>query len=208
MLYRRHDAPRSDEDWKGFLLEHRFGQLVAGGDGSSPPFVIPAHFSYDGGATIRLHLARENPVWEALERNPVAVMAVLDAYAFIPSYWSEPNPYGVGTSYYAAVQAIGTCRFVDDAAELADLIRYQLRDLQPEGGQDPPLNPEDRPYLQMLGQIRGIELRITDVRAKFKFGGNKPESRRREIVDRLADRNEGLDPLVRETILRDLEGPR
>ena len=157
---------------------------------------------------IRLHLARENAVWEALEQNPVALMSVVDAYAFIPSYWSEPKPYGVGTSYYAAVQAIGTCRFVDDAAELADLIRHQLRDLQPEGGQDPPLDAEDRPYVQMLGQIRGIELHITDVRAKFKFGGNKPESRRCEIADRLAERNEGLDPIVRETVLRALERPR
>ena len=206
MLYRRHDAPRSDDEWKAFLLDHRFGQLVAGGDGSDPPFVIPAHFSYDGDATIRLHLHRENPAWTALERNPVAVMAVLDAYAFIPSYWSEPKPYGVGTSYYAAVQAIGTCRFVDDPEELADLLRVQLGDMQPEGGQDPPLNTEDRPYLQMLGQIRGIELSITDVRAKFKFGGNKPESRRREIVDRLASRNEGLDELARDRILRELQG--
>ena len=204
MLYRRHDAPRSDEDWRRFLLEHRFGQLVAGGDCSSPPFVIPAHFSYDGDATIRLHLARENPVWEALEQNRVAVMAVLDAYAFIPSYWSEPKPYGVGTSYYAAVQAVGTCRFVDDPGELAELIRHQLRDLQSEGGQEPPLDAEDRPYLQMLGQIRGIEMRITDVRAKFKFGGNKPDSLRREIADRMSERNEVLEPLVRENSLREL----
>jgi nitroimidazol reductase NimA-like FMN-containing flavoprotein (pyridoxamine 5'-phosphate oxidase superfamily) len=136
VLYRRHDAPRSEEQWKAFLLEHRFGQLVAAGDGSEPPFVIPAHFSYDGDGTIRLHLHRDNPVWKALEQNPVAVMAVLDAYAFIPSYWNEPKPYGVATSFYAAVQAIGTCRFVDEPEELADLIGYQLRDLQPEGGQD------------------------------------------------------------------------
>jgi transcriptional regulator len=150
VLYRRHDAPRSEEQWKAFLLEHRFGQLVAAGDGSEPPFVIPAHFSYDGDAMIRLHLHRDNPVWKALEQNPVAVMAVLDAYAFIPSYWNEPMPYGVATSFYAAVQAIGTCRFVDDPDELADLIGYQLRDLQPESGQDPPLNAEERLYLQML----------------------------------------------------------
>jgi transcriptional regulator len=205
VLYRRHDAPRSEEQWRAFLLEHRFGQLVAAGDGSEPPFVIPAHFSYDGDGTIRLHLHRDNPVWKALEQNPVAVMAVLDAYAFIPSYWNEPKPYGVATSFYAAVQAIGTCRFVDDPDELADLIGYQLRDLQPEGGQDPPLNAEERPYLQMLKQIRGIELKISDVRAKFKFGGHKPAERRREIADRLGERADGLDVVVRDIMLRDVE---
>jgi transcriptional regulator len=205
VLYRRHDAPSSDEQWKAFLLEHRFGQLVAAGDGSKPPFVVPAHFSYDGDATIRLHLHRDNPVWEALERNPVTEMAVLDAYAFIPSYWNEPGPYGVATSFYAAVQAIGTCRFVDGPHELADLIGYQLRDLQPEGGQDPPLTAEKQPYLQMLKQIRGIELHITDVRAKFKFGGHKPAERRREIADRLGERADALDLVVRDVVLRDVE---
>ena len=197
MLYRRHDAPRDDEEWRAFLRDHRFGQLVAGGGGGGPPFVVPAHFSYDGDSTIRLHLARENPVWEALERDPVAVMAVLDAYAFIPSYWSEPKPYGVGTSYYASVQAIGNCRPIDDPAELAALLRIQLADMQPEGGQDPPLDADDRAYRAMLRQIRGIELTITDVRAKFKFGGNKARERRQEIADRLAERDEGLDERAR-----------
>jgi hypothetical protein len=45
VLYRRHDAPRSEEQWRAFLLEHRFGQLVAAGNGSEPPFVIPAHWT-------------------------------------------------------------------------------------------------------------------------------------------------------------------
>ena len=133
-------------------------------------------------------------------------MAVVDAYAFIPSYWNEPRPYGVATSFYAAVQAIGTCRLVDDPEELADLIGYQLRDLQPEGGQTPPLDAEERLYLQMLKQIRGIELQISDVRAKFKFGGHKPAERRREIADRLGERAQGRDLAVRDALLRDLEG--
>ena len=201
MLYRRHDAPRDDEEWKAFLRDHRFGQLVASGHGGEPPFVVPAHFSYDGDSTIRLHLARENPIWGPLERNPVAVIAVVDAYAFIPSYWSEPKPYGVGTSYYAAVQAIGGCRPVDDPGELADLLRVQLADMQPEGGQDPPLDPDDPSYLAMLRQIRGIELTVTDVRAKFKFGGNKPRERRQQIAERLFERDEGLDPVVRRRLL-------
>jgi transcriptional regulator len=165
------------------------------------PFVVPAHFSYDGDATIRLHLARDNPVWEALDEHAAAVMAVVDAYAFIPSYWSEPEPYGVGTSYYAAVQAIGECRPVDDPAELAALLKVQLGDMQPEGGQDPPLDASDPGYLRMLKRIRGIEMTVTEVRAKFKFGGNKPEERRIQIAQRLAERDDGLDALARETIL-------
>ncbi len=206
MLFRRHDAPGNDEEWKAFLRDHHFGQLVASGTGRSVPFVVPAHFSYDGVSTIRLHLARDNPVWAALEENAMAVMAVVDAYAFIPSTWSEPEPYGVGTSYYAAVQAIGECRPVDDPSELAALITWQLADMQPEGGQEPPLDAGDPTYERMLRRIRGIELSITDVRAKFKFGGNKPEERRLEIAQRLAERDAGLDALARRALLDRVRG--
>jgi transcriptional regulator len=205
MLFRRHDAPRDDDEWKRFLHEHRFGQLVAGGTGGRIPFVVPAHYSFDGDATVRLHLARDNPAWQALEESPMAVMAVVDAYAFIPSYWSEPEPYGVGTSYYAAVQAIGACRSVDDPEELADLLRVQLGDMQPEGGQEPQLDADDPGYQRMLRRIRGIEMTITDIRAKFKYGGNKPEERRLEIAERLTQRNDGLDAAARQALLDRLE---
>jgi transcriptional regulator len=55
----------------------------------------------------------------------------------------------------------------------------------------------------MLKQIRGIELKISDVRAKFKFGGHKPAERRCEIADRLGERADGLGVVVRDVMLRD-----
>jgi hypothetical protein len=41
-------------------------------------------------------------------------------------------------------------------------------------------------------------VKISDVRAKVKFGGHKPAERRREIVDRLGERADGLDVVVRD----------
>jgi transcriptional regulator len=59
----------------------------------------------------------------------------------------------------------------------------------------------------MLRRIRGIEMTVSEVRAKFKFGGNKPEERRIEIAQRLAERDQGLDRAVRTTLLARLEQP-
>ena len=44
--------------------------------------------------------------------------------------------------------------------------------------------------MQLPG-IRGIELTVTDVRAKFKYGGNKEAAHVREIADRLEERGAG-----------------
>ena len=212
MLIRSHDAPFDDDEWRTFLREHDFGQLVAAGAGRVTPVITPVHFAYDGEATILLHLARANPVLAALAENPVAVMAVIGAYTYIPTGWNanagEPVEYGVPTSYYAAVQATGVCEIIDDHEALAAILRTQLGHFQPEGGHAP-VTAGDTPYGRQLPAIRGVRLRITDVqvgvRAKFKFGGNKSAAHQRAIAEHLRERDAPLDSEARRHQLRRLE---
>ena len=208
MLIRSHDAPFDDDEWRAFLREHDFGQLVAAGAGRGAPVITPVHFVYDGEETILLHLARANPVLTALAENPVAVMAVIGAYTYIPTGWNanagEPVEYGVPTSYYAAVQATGVCEIIDDHEVLAAILRTQLGHFQPEGGHAP-VTAGDTPYGRQLPAIRGVRLSITDVQAKFKFGGNKITAHQRSIADHLLERGSPLDREARRQQIRRLE---
>ena len=208
MLIRSHDAPFDDDEWRTFLREHDFGQLVAAGAGRVTPAITPVHFAYDGEATILLHLARANPVLAALAENPVAVMAVIGAYTFVPTDWNanpgEAVEYGVPTSYYAAVQATGVCEIIDDPEALAELLRTQLAHFQPAGGHAP-VTAGDTPYGRQLPAIRGVRLSITDVQAKFKFGGNKTTAHQRSIADHLLERGSPLDREARRQQLRRIE---
>ena len=208
MLIRSHDAPFGDDEWRAFLREHDFGQLVAAGAGRVTPAITPVHFVYDGEATILLHLARANPVLAALAENPVAVMAVIGAYTFIPTDWNanpgEAVEYGVPTSYYAAVQATGVCEIIDDPEALAEILRTQLAHFQPAGGHAP-VTAGDTPYGRQLPAIRGVRLSITDVQAKFKFGGNKTAAHQRSIADHLQERGSPLDREARRQQLRRIE---
>lgn len=200
MLIRPHDRALDDEEWRSYLRVHDFGQLIAAGKGRDVPVIVPTHFIYDGAETILLHLATPNPIWEALAENPIAVMSVVGAYTYIPTSWNaspgQPVEYGVPTSYYAAVQASGTCSIVDDPDELAAILRAQLEHFQPEGGHAP-VEPGDNPYGRLFGAIRGIHLSISDVRAKFKFGGNKKAEHRAAIAERLAERGAAFDQEAR-----------
>lgn len=208
MLYRPYDAPFDDEEWRAFLREHDFGQLVAAGAGRTVPVIIPVHFIYDGDMTILLHLARANPILAALAENPVAVMAVIGAYTYIPTAWNanpgQPVEYGVPTSYYAAVQTRGACEIIDDPDALASLLRTQLAHFQPAGGHAP-VTADDTPYGRQLPAIRGVRLTITDVEAKFKFGGNKAAEHQQRIADHLQERGDPLDREARRQQLRRLE---
>jgi len=207
MLIKKHDAAVSEDEWKTFLAAHDFGELIASGRGRDVPVVVPTHFIYDGDHTIRLHLALPNPVWEALAENPLALVSVYGDYSYIPTQWNAnpgaPVEYGVPTSYYAAVQAIVRTRNVDDPEELAEILRAQLAHFQPEGGHAA-VRP-DNDYGKQLGGIRGIVGTIEEVRAKFKYGGNKTVEHRLRIADRLAERDRGLDQSARAQLLRRTE---
>ena len=191
MLIRRHDEPLSDAEWRAFLADHDFGELIAPGAGRDLPIVVPTHFIYDGDKTVLLHLARPNPVWGALDERPRALLSVFGAYTFIPGHWNQ-DEYGVPTSYYAAVQLACDVEIVDEPAGIAAILERQLAHFQPEG-KHAPVEPGDNPYGKLLGSIRGIRLSVTDVRAKFKFGGNCTEQHREVVAQKLGERGRGLD---------------
>ncbi|HSW95267.1 MAG TPA: FMN-binding negative transcriptional regulator [Patescibacteria group bacterium] len=203
MLIKKHDAAISEDEWRGFLASRDFGELIASGRARDVPVVVPTHFIYDGERTIRLHLAVPNPVWEALSENPLALVSVYGDYTYIPTQWNaekgKPVEYGVPTSYYAAVQAVVRARPVDDPEELASILRAQLAHFQPEGGHAP-VEP-DNDYGKQFGAIRGIVGTIEDVRAKFKYGGNRTVEHRLRVADRLAERGTGYDAAARERLL-------
>lgn len=195
MLIKRPDRARSDEEWRSFLRTHDFGQFIAPGAGRPLPVVVPTHFVYEGGDFALFHLARANPVWAALEENPHGMLTVVGAYTYVTAELNtgrEDEPgYGVPTSYYAAVQLSGRAEVVDDAGDMAELLNAQMRHFEPEreGHEVEPGNE----YGKLLPGIRGVRFHIEDVRAKFKFGGNRKPEHARAIAKALAARGTDLD---------------
>ena len=194
-----------DEEWRAWLAERDFGQLIAGGSGRDLPVVVPTHFVFDGDRTVWLHLARPNPVWEPLAEHPRALLTVIDDYTYIRSDWNTAPgsavERGVPTSYYATAQLACDVRIVDDPEEKAAILDRQLGHFEPESGRLPVEAHEDPDRRQLPG-IRGIELTVTGVRAKFKYGGNKETTHVREIADRLEERGTRADLAARQHALR------
>ena len=195
MLIRRADKAHSDDEWQAFLRTHDFGQFIAPGAGRELPVVVPTHFVYEGGHHALFHLARPNPVWRALEESPRGILAVIGAYTYVTASLNtgpEDEPgYGVPTSYYAAVQIAGRAEIVDDPAELAALLNAQLSHFEPTG-QGAPVETGNA-YGKLLPAIRGVRFHFDDVRAKFKFGGNRKPEHAAAIAEALGARGTDLD---------------
>lgn len=200
MLIHPWDASHDETEWRDWLARHDFGQLAVNGLPGSPPWVQPLHFRYDAEpgtyGQVVTHLARPNPLWRALEADPRVVLSVVDDYAFIPGPWAaapdEPSEHGTPTSFYAAVQLVCTAHVVDDPAAKAELLNRQVAHFQPEGGSARAAAGE-APYGRRLPGLRGLRLEVTDVRAKFKYGDNKPRAVQDRIAAGLAERGGPLD---------------
>ncbi len=212
MLIRPADAATTPQ-CRALVTQHDFGQLVAPGRGERLPVIVPTHFVFrPRDDTFVLHLARANPVFEALAENPTVIMSVVADWIYVPTSWgaapdSDPR-WGVPTSYYAAVQATCQARVTGgdrDPEATAGILNTQLGHFQPEGGHHR-VEPGDSPYGRLLPAIRGLELRVENWRGKFKFAGNKEPGHRALIAEWLAERGGPGDLAAREHILSGLRG--
>ena len=198
------DAGIDEEEWRAFVASQGFGHLVAGGRDRDVPVVVPTQFVLDGDEVL-LHLVARNPVFAAIEEQPRVVMSVAGDWAFIPSTWKaigEEDPrLGIPTTYYGAVQLVGTASRVDDPAGVAEILRLQLARLEP--GVDV-ADPEAE-HLERLRTIRGLRVHVEQVRAKFKYGGNVDAEHRLAVVERLRRRGGSGDTAAAGHTVRRLE---
>jgi transcriptional regulator len=203
------DATFGEDEWRPFVEAHPFGHLIApGGAERDVPVVVPTQFVL-AGDTVWLHLVRANPVFGALAENPRVLLSVADDWAFIPGSWKavgdEDPALGIPTTYYAAVQLVGTATVHDERTspgKVAAILRRQLATFQPDVEV---ADPADAHEAKMLG-ILGLEIRVEQVSAKFKYGGNVDEVHRRAVVDRLVERGGPGDVAAADHVLRRLEG--
>ena len=203
------DATRGEEEWRPFVDAHPFGHLIApGSSGRHLPVVVPTQFVL-AGDVVWLHLVRANPVFAALAENPWVLLSVAGDWAYIPSSWKaigdEEEALGIPTTYYGAVQLTGTATVHDERTEpgsVAAILRRQLASFQP----DVEVADPGQAHATKLVGILGMEIRLEQVTAKFKYGGNVDEAHRRAVADRLVRRGGPGDDAAAGHVVRRLGG--
>ncbi len=186
----------TDEEWRAFVFAQRFGHLIAAGRERDVPVVVPTQFVLRDDEIV-LHLARPNPIWAAIAENSTVLLSVAGDWAFIPSSWKtigdEDPRAGIPTTYYAAVQLIGTATVLDEPDAVAAVLREQLGDLQPDVDVIDPAEHGTR-----LRAIRGLRIAVHDVRAKLKYGGNVDAAHRAAVIEHLVTRGGPGDAIAAE----------
>jgi transcriptional regulator len=168
-----------------------------------PMMVFMHYVARPGERRILGHLANSNPALELLKENAGATFWVDGPSAYIPSYWVDPEK-GVPTSYYSWAQFETEVELVRDPEGIAAILAEMLAVLQPEG-RHPPLDLREKYWLGLVGAITGLDMTITACESRHKYGQNRSEEVRRNVVRQLRSRGERGDLAVAERVLAHLD---
>ncbi|CAG0976851.1 Protease synthase and sporulation protein PAI 2 [Rhodocyclaceae bacterium] len=175
-----------------FMRTHPLGLLICAGDGGLQATPLPFQLQADGGnGTLRAHMARANPHWQALAGAAECLVVFQGEQGYVtPSWYASKQATGkvVPTWNYAAVQARGRPRVVEDAAWLRPHLE-QLTQAQ-EARRAQPWAVGDAPEDYLAAQMRaivGIEIPIARIEGKWKLSQNRDAADRRGVVAGLRD---------------------
>jgi transcriptional regulator len=155
--------------------ENSFGLLVVPTAGGVEMAHVPFVLDRDDGplGTLRVHVARVNPVVPALEAG-AATAVFTGPHAYVSPRWYEAKHRSVPTWDFAAVHAHGAARRIDDEREIV----RALTDLtaKHEAGAEPPWSPSlaERDYFEgLLKAIVLFSIRIERLETKVKMSQDR-----------------------------------
>lgn len=170
------------------------------------PFLVGAS---DGLGTLHGHVARANPIWEALDEIDDCVVVFQGPESYVsPSWYPGKATHGrvVPTWNYAVVHAHGRPRAIDDA----EWVRGHLERLtdEQESRMPTPWQVADAPddfVRAMAGQVVGIEIPIAGLSGKWKMSQNRSHEDRLGVIAGLESLEGGRAAAVARLVARSLD---
>lgn len=180
MYIPRHFEVTDSKKAIAFIKENAFGQLISSVDGklfsSHLPFIVE-----EDEQSLICHMAKQNPQWEALEKQEILITFQGDHDYVSPSWFNTP---GVPTWNYQAVHIYGKPTIITDAKKLKNIVDGLTHSY--ESSMDESWQPEYN--AAALNAIVGIEIKIDEIQCKCKLSQNRSKIDQIQIADELAKR--------------------
>jgi transcriptional regulator len=167
-----------------WVVQHQ-GELLV----NHVPFLLDAESGQHG--TLLGHVARANPVWQALAEGASSVAVFTGPQAYVsPSWYPSKQAHGkvVPTWNYAVVHAHGVPRVLDDPARVLDIVT-RLTQVH-EASQAQPWQVADAPadyVANLLKAIVAIEFPVQRWVGKNKASQNRSSADQQGVIAGLCD---------------------
>jgi len=168
-----------------FARQRGFGTLTLNG----PTHPLLAHIPFlinDDATELELHVMRSNPIWQALDADKPAILAVTGPDGYISPDWYEV-PDQVPTWNYVAVHLHGTLRRVPHA-DLSGVLDRLTEHFEARLAPKTPWHSSkmsDGVMDRMMRMIVPCRMTITDLHSIWKLNQNKPDEVRLRASDQV-----------------------
>ncbi|KAA8734840.1 FMN-binding negative transcriptional regulator [Acinetobacter qingfengensis] len=161
------------------IMSHPFGVLITHGSQGLDANHLPFELHCDEGdfGTLHGHVARNNPVWQALNHGDEVLIIFTAGDAYISPQWypsKQKSHQQVPSWNYMVAHAYGKITIHDDERYVRGVVARLTR--THEASQPVAWKMTDAPkdYIDsMLKLIVGIEIEITRIEGKSKLSQNK-----------------------------------
>lgn len=181
MYIPEHFRVRHHADAIAFMRSNPFAILISStADG---PFAshVPLAIQEEGERLIlRGHVAKANPHWQHLERDPRCLTIFHGAHAYIsPANYTIHE--SVPTWNYGAAHAYGDARTFSAPEELLGVLHKLIPMFEPSYAERWASLSES--YREsMLGHIVGFEITVTSLEAKLKLSQNRTREEQQNVI--------------------------
>lgn len=204
-LMRRKEFESTDPlEYQEIMTEAEIGHLGLI-DPNGFPRVVPLNFVLVKNR-IYFHGPHQGEKFDILKTNPKVAFSVDIPYSYIPSYWQSKKSACTATFFFKSVHIRGHGSLVRDNQEKAGVLQLLMKKHQPEG-KFLPLEASERIYQKELTDVAVFRIDPVEVTVKIKFGQNLIRKTQLKLVERLKERDEGMDSETIVEIRKNLETP-
>jgi transcriptional regulator len=177
MYTQKHFEVTKRDELLAFIKANAFGQLITKVEGRLFSTHIP-FLLLGNGKSLVCHLAKGNPQWSNIEEQELLITFQGPHDYISPSWYGSP---GVPTWNYQVVHVYGRAKLISGTEELRRIVNEMTNEY--EFTFEKPWKPEYKESL--LQAIVGVEIEITEIQGKYKLSQNRPESDRRQVIEKL-----------------------
>jgi transcriptional regulator len=184
-----------------FLQANPFAILISSTDDG--PFATHLPLSVrgtDDQLLLRGHVAKANPHWRYLERQPQCLTIFHGPHAFV-STANYTTRGTVPTWDYAAVHVYGNARLFNSEEDLQSMLHELIGTFEPAFA-DQWASLRETYRERMLSHIVGFEIAVTKLEAKFKLSQNRTPEEQTNVIRSLETAEDttvsGVSRLMRE----------
>jgi uncharacterized protein len=190
MIFYDYNADVPEDVLTGFVASQQLGRLITVGDGGQPHIGLYPFLPL--GATIEMHLHRDDEQLADVRANRKCAFEVDEIHATIPSHWVHPTNAMFATAYHRTVIFECDAEVSEDHAVLGAQQQRLMQRYQPDGGFTA-VNAGHAMYHGPFGKIAALTLRVRERKVKWKLAQNRDREYREKVIAELRRRARPAD---------------